>query len=435
MLSESQLPYGANDRRSFLKLLVAVPLFASIGSRKLLANTVATATRRSSTEDGYRRFGVQTLINARGTWTYLSGSLELLEVRKALADASHHFVDIFELQLAVGKYLAKLSGAESGMVTSGSAGAIAVATAGCMAGTDPKNVWQLPDTTGMKGEVVMLGGRSAFDSAIRLCGAKLVVAPTVDDLKTALTSQTAMVYMGWDGDRLIAALKITKAAGVPLFLDEADDIPPFSNFSRFAKMGVDLYCFSGGKGLCGPYASGLLLGRQDLITAALANTNPWEGAVCRPMKVGKEEIMGIIPAVDYWSKADLNVLNAEWTARVKRIAKLVNTVSGVKTDIAISEGGNAYPTLRIEWDEAKFGLTVPQCAEQLRTGQHRIETLTGSNPSAVPRNTNRTANYTQPQRHRPSRMRIISMSLQPEEDLIVGNRLRQILEAARKQAA
>jgi seryl-tRNA(Sec) selenium transferase len=433
MFSESQLDYKANDRRSFLKLLAAAPLLASIGSRKLIASAVTTATGRSSTADGYKRLGVQTLINARGTWTYLSGSLELPEVRKAMDDASHHFVDMFELQLAAGKYLAKISGAESGMVTSGSAGAIAVATAGCMAGTNPKNVWQLPDTTGMKGEVVMLGGRSAFDSAIRLCGAKLNVAPTLDALKTSLTSQTAMVYTGWDDERLPEALKITKAAGVPLFLDQADDIPPFENFSRFAKMGVDLYCFSGGKGLCGPQASGVLLGRQDLITAALANANPWEGAVCRPMKVGKEEIMGIIAAVDYWSKADLNVLNAEWTARVKRIAKLVDTVPGVKTDIAIPAGGNAYPTLTVEWDEAKFGLTVAQCAEQLRSGEHRIETLTGSNPSAVPRNTNRPANSTRPRR--PSRMQIISMTLQPGEDLIVGNRLRQILEAARKQNA
>jgi seryl-tRNA(Sec) selenium transferase len=431
--SESRLDDRSNDRRSFLKLLAAAPLLAGIGSRKLFASAVATTTGRSSTADGYRRLGVQTIINARGTWTYLSGSLELPEVRKAMDDASHHFVDMFELQLAAGRYLAKISGAESGMVTSGSAGAIAVATAGCMAGTDPKNIWQLPDPTGMKGEVVMLGGRSAFDSAIRLCGAKLTIAPTVDALKTALTSQTAMVYTGWDDERLPAALAITKAAGVPLFLDQADDIPPFDNFSRFAKMGVDLYCFSGGKGLCGPQASGVLLGRQDLITAALANANPWEGAVCRPMKVAKEEIMGIIAAVDYWSKADLNVLNAEWTARVKRIAKLVDTVPGVKTDIAIPAGGNAYPTLTVEWDEAKFGLTVAQCAEQLRSGEHRIETLTGSNPSAVPRNTNRPANSARPRR--PSRMQIISMTLQPGEDLIVGNRLRQVLEAARKQNA
>ena len=142
----------------------------------------------------YTRLGVRPFINARGTWTYLSGSLELPEVRQAVEDASQHFVDMFELQHAVGRRLAELSGAESGMVTSGSAGAMAAATAACIAGSDPANIWQLPDTEGLKHEVVMLGGRSAFDSAIRLAGGKLVLAHGVDDLQSALNPQTAMVY-------------------------------------------------------------------------------------------------------------------------------------------------------------------------------------------------------------------------------------------------
>jgi seryl-tRNA(Sec) selenium transferase len=434
-MAENKVQSRSEDRRSFLKLLVAAPLMATIGSRQLLASTVAAATGKGTTADGYKRLGVRTLINARGTWTYLSGSLELPVVRKAMDDASHHFVDMFELQLAVGPHLAKLAGTESGMITSGSAGAIAVATAGCLAGTDPTNVYQLPDTTGMKTEVVMLGGRSAFDSAIRLCGAKLVVAPSVDVLKTSLNPQTAMVYTGWSDERLSQALEVTKAAKVPLFLDMADAIPPFDNFSKFSKMGVDLYCFSGGKGLCGPQAAGVLLGRQDLITAALANANPWEGAICRPMKVGKEEIMGIIAAIDYWSTVDLDAMNKEWETRVQRIAKLVDTVPGVTTDIAIPTGGNAYPTLTVQWDEAKFGMTVAQCAEQLRAGEPRIEVLTGSNPSAVPRNRPANANANPARPRRPSRLQIISMTLQPGEDLIVGNRLRQILEKARRQSA
>jgi seryl-tRNA(Sec) selenium transferase len=170
-----------SDRRSFIKLLAAAPLFATIGSRSL-AKTVAATTGRSSA-DVYTRLGVRPFINARGTWTYLSGSLELPEVQRAVQDASQHFVDMFELQRGVGKRLAELSGAESGMVTSGSAGAMAVATAACIAGSDAKNVWQLPDTTGLKSEVVMLGGRSAFDSAIRLAGGKLVLAHGVDHLQ------------------------------------------------------------------------------------------------------------------------------------------------------------------------------------------------------------------------------------------------------------
>ena len=272
-------------------MLAAAPLFATIGARSF-AGTVAATTGKSFSANIYTRLGVRPFINARGTWTYLSGSLELPEVRLATGEASHYFVDMFELQAAAGRHLAKLSGAESGMVTSGSAGAMASATAACIAGSDQKNVWQLPDTTGLKSEVVMMGGRSEFDNAIRLAGGKLVIAKTVDDLQSALTPQTAMVYTTWRDDRLERTLKITKAAGVPLLLDDAAGIPPFENFTKYAKTGVDLYCFSGGKGLCGPQCSGVLLGRKDLIDAALYNTSPWEGAVCRPMKVGKEEIMG-----------------------------------------------------------------------------------------------------------------------------------------------
>src|ERR1700723_2687343 len=158
-----------------MKLLAAAPLLAAIKSRSL-ASTVATAAGKASSANVYTRLGVRPLINARGTWTYLSGSLELPGVRQAVEAASRQFVDLFELQRAAGRRLAELSGAESGLLNSGSAGAMALATAGCIAGTDPKNVWQLPDTTGLKHEVVMLGGRSAFDSAIRLAGGQLVLA-------------------------------------------------------------------------------------------------------------------------------------------------------------------------------------------------------------------------------------------------------------------
>jgi seryl-tRNA(Sec) selenium transferase len=261
MLPDPEAPKSLNDRRSFIKMMAAAPLFFTIASRSL-ADTVAAAKAKSLGANVYSRLGVRPFINGRGTWTYLSGSLELPEVREAAEQASKQFVDMFELQRAAGKRLAELSGAESGMVTSGSAGAMASATAACIAGSDPKNIWQLPDTTGLKNEVVMLGGRSAFDSAIRVAGAKLVLAPTVDDLQPAINGQTAMVYTTWRDDRLSKALEITRAAKVPLLLDDAAGIPPFENLTRYAKMGVDLYCFSGGKGLRGPQCSGLLLGRK-----------------------------------------------------------------------------------------------------------------------------------------------------------------------------
>ncbi len=183
-----------------MKLLAAAPLFASLGARSV-ASSVSAATAgliptqpRDWNNNIYTRFGVRPIINCRGVFTYLTASVELPQVRKAVEEASHFFIDLFELQAKVGEYLAKMSGAEYGMITSGSAGSIAMATAACIAGKDPKNIYQLPDTTGMKGEVVIMGGRSPWDSSIRLTGAKLIVAPTVNDLKTAMNSNTAMIY-------------------------------------------------------------------------------------------------------------------------------------------------------------------------------------------------------------------------------------------------
>src|SRR3954449_8925116 len=124
----------------------------------------------------------------------------------------------------------------------------------------------------------------------------------------------------------------------------AAGIPPIENLSLYAKMGIDLFCFSGGKGLRGPQCAGILLGRKNLIEAALAQCSPWEGAVCRAMKVGKEEIIGVLAAVESWTKQDLNALNKQWGKRVERIAKIVETVPGVKTEITIPEDGNRYPT-------------------------------------------------------------------------------------------
>ncbi|MBI1788681.1 MAG: aminotransferase class V-fold PLP-dependent enzyme, partial [Acidobacteria bacterium] len=257
-----------SHRRDFLKWAGALPLLGYVAAQDWLSK----AWGKTAGDHIYRRIGVRPFINARGTWTYLSGSLELPEVKAAKQQAAMHFVDMFELQRAVGKRLAEISGAESGMVTSGAAGAMAAATAACIAGNDPQKIWQLPDTTGLKHEVILLGGRSAFDSAIRLAGGKLVLARTPDDLRAAINDRTAMIYTTGLGERLEKAIAAAKSAKVPLLLDDAAGIPPFENLRLYAKMGADLYCFSGGKGLCGPQCSGLLLGRKDLIDAALANS-------------------------------------------------------------------------------------------------------------------------------------------------------------------
>ncbi|HVT94238.1 MAG TPA: aminotransferase class V-fold PLP-dependent enzyme [Bryobacteraceae bacterium] len=416
------------NRRSLLKWAAALPALGSIAADSMLQKAQAAVTGNAG--NIYSRIGVRPFINARGTWTYLSASLELPEVRAAKEEAAKHFVDIFELQRAAGRRLAELSGAESGMVTSGAAGAIASATAACIAGTDPAKIWQLPDTTGLKSEVIMFGGRSAFDSAARLAGAKLVVARTEEELRSALGPNTAMVYTTILGERLERALAIAKQAGVPLLLDDAAGIPPIGNLRLYAKMGIDMFCFSGGKGLCGPQCTGLLLGRKDLIEAALANTSPWEGAVCRAMKVGKEEVMGCLAAVEAWQKMDLDALNREWNQKVKRVAALVETVPGVTTGITIPKDGNRYPTLTVNWDEEAWGFTVADCDRELRAGTPRIEVLTASNPSLV------TAVMEHHDRKTPreNKLQIVSMTLRPGEDLIVGRRLRAILNGARKKA-
>ena len=419
------------DRRYFMKLASAAPLLAYVAAQDFAHKALGAAGKMAANDNIYSRIGVRPFINGRGTWTYLSGSLELPEVRAAKQAAAQHFVDIFELQHGASRRLAELSGAEAGMVTSGAAGAMAAATAACMAGTDPSKIWQLPDTTGLKHKVIMHGGRSAFDSAIRLAGAKLVLARTDDEVRGAINEKTAMIYTTSLGSRLEKIIAIAKDTKVPLLLDDAAGIPPIENLKLYSKMGADLYCFSGGKGLAGPQCSGVLLGRKDLIEAAMANTSPWEGAVCRAMKVGKEEVMGCLAAIEAWMKMDLSVLNRQWNERAVRIQKMVDTVPGVKTEIQIPEEGNRYPTLVVTWDEAAWGFTVADCDKKLREGEPRIEVLTSSNPSLV---TAVHEGYENPKSVKePDRIEIVSMTLQPGEDLVVGKRLREILSQARKK--
>jgi uncharacterized pyridoxal phosphate-dependent enzyme len=413
-----------------MKMLAAAPLLGQIAARDLYAQT-ASAVGKDPRQNVYTRLGVKTVINCRGTWTYLSGSLEFPEVRQAQVEAAQHFVNVLELQRAVGRRLSELTGAESGIVTSGAAGAMAAATAACMAGADDKNIWQLPDTTGLKHEVIMSGGRSAFDSAIRLTGAKLVLVYSEEELANAINENTAMIYTTHLGEKLQRELTIAKDRKVPMLLDDAAGIPPAENAKLYARMGIDLYCFSGGKGLRGPQCSGLLLGRKDLIEAALLNCSPREGAVCRPMKVGKEEIIGCLTALETWLKLDEKKLYADWNARVNRIRKLVDTVPGVTTDIYIPEDGNRYPTLKVSWDQQAWNFSVTDCVRELRAGNPVIEVLGPDNPSLV--TAVREGNPNPKQRKEPGHIELVSMTIKPGEEIVVGQKLRAILSAARKK--
>ena len=425
-----------SSRRSFVKLLTAAPLLSQIAARNLYAQA-ASAMGKDPRQNVYTRLGLKTVINCRGTWTYLSGSLEFPEVRQAQLEASEYFVNMLDLQRAVGKRLAELTGAESGIITSGSAGAMAAATAACMAGSDDKYIWQLPDTTGLKHEVIMVGGRSAFDSAIRLTGAKLVLTYSPEELANAINENTAMIYTTDLGEKLQRVVAIAKEHKVPMLLDDAAGIPPADNARLYARMGIDMYCFSGGKGLCGPQCSGLLLGRKDLIESALLNSSPREGAVCRPMKVGKEEVIGCLTALETWLKMDEKKLYAEWNGRVDRIRKLVDTVPGVKTDIYIPDDGNRYPTLKISWDPQAWRYSINDCVAELRAGDPVIEVLGADNPSLVKavREGNQNVNPNRKERKAPDHIELVSMTIKPGEEVIVGQRLRAILGAAQKKSA
>src|SRR5438105_3762049 len=321
-----------SNRRGFMKVLAASPLLAQIAAQQFYEKSAA-AMGLDPRGNVYRRLGVKTVINCRGTWTYLSGSLQFPEALDAEAEAGRYFVNLVDLQRAVGRRLAELTGAESGIITSGAAGAMAAATAACMAGNDPQKIWQLPDTTGLKHEVIMVGGRSAFDSAIRLAGAKLILVEKPDDIANAIHADTAMIYTTDLGDKLEREASIAKEHNVPLLLDDAAGIPPIENIKLYAQMKLDLYTFSGGKGLRGPQCSGVLLGRRDLIEAALRNSCPFEGAVCRPMNVGKEEVIGCLTAIETWLKTDPKKLYDAWHARVDRIATLVQTGPGGSTEV------------------------------------------------------------------------------------------------------
>src|SRR5216683_2116030 len=309
------------------------------------------------------------------------------------------------------------------------------ATAACMAGSDDKYIWQLPDTTGLKHEVVMVGGRSAFDSAIRLTGAKLVLTYSPEELANAINENTAMIYTTDLGEKLQRVVAIAKEHKIPMLLDDAAGIPPADNAKLYARMGIDLYCFSGGKGLCGPQCSGLLLGRKDLIESALLNSSPREGAVCRPMKVGKEEVIGCLTALETWLKIDEKKLYAEWNARIDRIRKLVETVPGVTTTTYVPDDGNRYPTLKVSWDQQAWGYTIADCVRELRAGDPVIEVLGTDNPSLVTAVREGNPVPTRKERKAPDHIELVSMTIQPGEEMIVGERLRAVLGAAQKKRA
>ena len=383
----------------------------------------------------YAELGVRTLINGRGVATFYSGTLMPPEVHQAMARASEHFVEIIELQKAVGARLARFAGTEGAMVCSGSAACISQATAGCIAGTDPDKIARLPDTTGMRNEVIITQ-RSIWDRSIALAGAKLVVVQNLRELEKAVNPNTVMIEMEYGDERNVKiadAIAVAKRHNVPLLLDSAAVCPPFERLKTIAALGPDMFNVSGGKGLFGPQCTGVLFGRKPLIEAALRNGSPYEGAICRPMKVGKEEIIGILAAYEWSSKRDYRKDCKIWESRMQRIVDELAGISGVRADIYYRTVGNEAPYLALNWDERAFRLTAQQLVDELRAGDPQIEVIGGAYREVVQKAETVPFKET-PHPREPERMiAIASNTLKPGEEAIIATRLVSILRPASKK--
>jgi len=365
-----------SSRRGFLHWLAALPGVSALLS--WLAPTGTAAASPSPLPDVYKELGLRPLINAAGTYTALGGSLMPPEVVAAMTAAARQFVSLPELQQAAGKQIAALLGCEACLVTAGAASALTLATAACVAGKDPAKIRLLPDTTGMKNEVVIQKAhRFGYDHAVRNVGVRLVEVETREDLEKAVNARTALLlfYNDFNGVGQIKVEEfaaLAKKVGVPALNDAAADVPPVEHFTRYLKMGYDLVAISGGKGLRGPQSSGLLLGRKELIEAAALNNNPNADSVARTNKVGKEEIVALWAAVRRFVRLDHAAVWQEWERRVQTVVDLVTAVAGVRTEKFVPPLANHSPHLRITWDAVK---TMPpaEVVRRLREGEPRIE--------------------------------------------------------------
>ena len=325
----------------------------------------------------YQSIGVRPVVNARGTFTIISGSQSLPEVKRAMEAASHNYVHMDELMDAVGRRLAELTQAEWGIVTAGCAAALTHATAACIAGTDPEKMQRLPNLTGLKSEVIMPRySRNDYDHAVRMTGVKTVNVDSAEQLEAAFNPQTAMVMIlsckpAESGPMGIENIcRIARRHGVPVIVDAAAENLTIPNIHL--QRGATMVAYSGGKSLRGPQCAGLLLGRKDLLQAAWLNSAPHH-AFGRSLKVGKEEIMGMLAAVEMWTKRDHDAEWKQWESWLNDISKSVTRVSGVTTEVLQpADLSNHSPQLRIKWDGATVGITGRELEKILLDGTPRI---------------------------------------------------------------
>lgn len=333
----------------------------------------------------YDELGIRPIVNFRGTHTTIGASKQWPELSGAMEEAARHFVALDELQDKVGERLSKLIGTEAAIVTSGTAGGIAIGTCACVAGSDAKAIQRLPDVTGLKDQVIILKlHRNGYDHAVRTVGVKIVEVENARELKAAINAKTAMMYFlgGTSGDhtwpdsmKVEEAVAICKAGGVPVMVDAANMLPPWENLRKLARAGVDLICVSGGKHMRGPQCSGILAGRKELVDAARLNTNPHSDSLGRPMKVGREEMIGIWLAAEKYSKLDFEAIDRDCARQAEFLRSSFARIPGLKTGFTPFDRTRKVRRVSVEWDEKALGLTTAECERQLMEGTPRIAVL------------------------------------------------------------
>jgi L-seryl-tRNA(Ser) seleniumtransferase len=378
-------------------------------------------------EDYYEKLGVTKIINAAGTYTILTAAVMPPPVQAAVALAAKHPVRLLELQNKAGAYLASRLQCEAAMVTAGASSALTLGTAACIAvmNNAPREAVpsKVPDL--LKNQVlIQKAHRYSYDHAIENCGAQFVEVESLDSYERAFNEHTVMALF------FNAAVKgeisreewirVARQHGVPTFNDAAADVPPISNLWNYTKMGFDLVTFSGGKGIRGPQNAGLLLGRKDLIAAATATNNPFDEGVGRGMKVAKEQIVGMVAAVDWFLAQSDESMQAEFQKRAERICAELKTIPTLQSNIVVPQVANHVPHLLLRYDQQRVKIAPLDVAKQCREGTPSIEL----NPSTGRREGS--AGLLSDE----NTIVVGVWMLEPGEDEIVGHRLHQILSSA-----
>lgn len=365
------------ERRDIIKSLSILPFAGSL----LPLESVLSSPRGplASGQNIYQSIGVEPVINCVGTYTIIGGSLERPEVVAAMHDASGFFVQYDELAFGVARRLADLTGAEWGMVSAGCAAGMKHVTAACVTGGNPEKLVRIPDLTGFeKTEVVIpRHSRNVYDHSIRNIGVKIITVDTPEELAKALNSRTAMIYMMANNEvaanepfSLESIVAMAKPLNIPILVDAAAEDLTIPNVHL--QRGATIVAYSGGKAICGPQCAGLLLGKKDILMSAWQASSPHHGTG-RDNKVGKEEMLGMLAAVEAWVKRDHVEKINTWHSYLNNIAKRVSSISGVTTTVREPEGlSNNSPSLVITWDAEKFNLTGQEVGEDLAVNKPRI---------------------------------------------------------------